>query len=306
MRMISRSFLKAALVTAACAGALTVQANAASEYVNFNFGAIAQNAAVSGSNSIDSILSSQLASQLSCSGCTVGASGSVYADQTWNGDGYVTGSSSKSLTLGTATYTAGSGSTPGQIGSTLSSSYTTFLSTISDGDSTCSGNPGCAITLTFSGLAAGTTIALSGFSYEIFADNSCTSSSSCSSLPTLEVSTGGTEKLLFDASAPPDTGNPLVAPYNAGTATPVGNSTVSPSQNPATAYQALGNWADSGGIVLSGDSVTFTDWPAAIGIGNLQLTVTPPSGVPEPSSMVLLGTLVGGALVSLRKKLRRA
>jgi hypothetical protein len=77
------------------------------------------------------------------------------------------------------------------------------------------------------------------------------------------------------------------------------NSVLSASE---AAPQYIGTW---NGSLNGATQLDFIDWPATIGIDNLYITFTPntQSTVPEPISVLLLGTVIGG--LALRKKLLR-
>jgi hypothetical protein len=65
----------------------------------------------------------------------------------------------------------------------------------------------------------------------------------------------------------------------------------------------------TGPIVLEipgGTELQFTDWPSEIGVSNLWVTFDPPppSRVPEPASIVLLGSCLLGLLTLIHRKMR--
>jgi hypothetical protein len=232
-------------------------------------------------------------SVLACAAC-VTVTGAV-ADQTYNGDGHVTGpgTGSKSLTLGDSEGATASNTTPA-IGAT-----DTFIANTNDS----SGQVSQQITIQFKNIVG---LTITGFDYEIFPDGSCTAlnSSSC----------GGTKvggyypnqpDLEFEAGNNTNGTDPLQAIYyGVAPGTTNGNAIHSPASgasNTELAPQLIGTWTGS----LTGvTELDFVDWPATIGIDNLTVSYTtyPPTTVPEPASIALLGTLV----VLLTKKLRRA
>jgi hypothetical protein len=233
-----------------------------------------------------------------CAGCSVtvlvsGSSIGAVADQAYNGDGHATGPStgSKSLTLGDS-----NGATTSTTTSSLNSSYDTFIANTTDGSGTVSNQ----ITLQFAGFA-GKSLTINSFDYEIFPDGTCAQLNAANCGGSL---TGGIypnqPDLAFEAGNNINGTDSVVATYYGVTpGTTNGNATHSPNSGGSStelAPQLIGTWTGS----LSGVSeLDFVDWPATIGIDNLNVSFSTP--VPEPASIVLLGTLV----VLLTKKLRR-
>jgi hypothetical protein len=136
-------------------------------------------------------------------------------------------------------------------------------------------------------IAAGSTIA---FDYEIFPDGTCPSLSNCgtnhANLPDLIFQINGVQQgpTLFG-----------VVPGTAGT---YANS---PLMSNETAPQAMGVFSMTVTSTLVNPKLSFVDWPATIGIDNLVITppVTTTAGVPEPASLVLLGS---GAVLAYRRR----
>ena len=249
-----------------------------------------------------------LAAAGGCPGCSVtvlvsGSSVGAVADQTYNGDGHVTGpgNGSTSLTLGDST-----GATASNTNSTIGSTDT-FIANTSDGKSQISQQ----ITLQFHGIAG---LTVTSFDYEIFPDGSCSAltSGSCGGAPTggiypnqpdLEFAAGTSTNGAVGAGGDtiqktyygvtPDTSNGMSGTID-GTAT---HSPNSGSSNSEAAPQLIGTW---NGSLTGATELDFVDWPATIGIDNLAISYNTTN--PEPASLVLLGTLVGGLL--LRKKLK--
>jgi hypothetical protein len=152
------------------------------------------------------------------------------------------------------------------------------------------------ITLQFAGFT-GKSLTFTSFDYEVFPDGTCAqlNPTNCGGTgdpnqPDLKFEAGnntnGTDTLQQTfLGVTPGTTN--------GTAT---HSPISGSTHSELAPQLIGTWTGS----LTGVSeLDFVDWPATIGIDNLNVSFSTP--VPEPASIVLLGTLV----FLLTKKLRR-
>jgi hypothetical protein len=97
-----------------------------------------------------------------------------------------------------------------------------------------------------------------------------------------------------------------VTPGTGGTYT---NSTVGSAvsgSNPETAPQLLFTAPAGGWSFASSQTLEFIDWPSTVGIDNLVLTSTnTPSAVPEPGSIILLGTVASGFFL-LARKMRKA
>jgi hypothetical protein len=231
-----------------------------------------------------------------CTGCsatvlTSGSSVGAVADQTYNGDGHVTGpgTGSKSLTLGTS-----NGATASNTTSTLDGSYDTFIANTSDSSSQISQQ----ITIQFKNI---TGLSVNSFDYEVFPDGTCTSltSSGCGG-----AASGGhypnQPDLEFEAGNNMNGSDSLVTTFWGATPGTTGSATHSPNSGSSSsekAPQAIGAWT---GDLTGVSELDFVDWPATIGIDNLNVSFTTPSPVPEPTGMILLGTAVGALLLRNR------
>jgi hypothetical protein len=235
-----------------------------------------------------------------CTGCTVtvytgGSSGAV-ADQTYNGEGHVTGPgtpATKSLTLGDS-----NGATQSNTTSTVNSTYDTFIANTNDS----SGQVSQQITVQFHGIAG---LTITSFDYEIFPDGTCSAltSGSCGGAPSngiypnqpdLEFAAGNSTNGTVGAGG--DTIQQTYYGITPGSGSD-GNTNNSPLSNSEAAPQLIGTWS---GSLTGATELDFVDWPATIGIDNLAISYNTTN--PEPASLILLGTLVGGLL--LKKKLK--
>jgi hypothetical protein len=276
--------------------AMNLSAHAASYTFSFNSPGLSENNTAS---QIATYMTNALVAN-GCTGCSVAVAGAV-VDTTYNGENNVVGPGGASLTLGNSNgATSNSSTTPG--------SPDNFLATTTDSSSPVS----TEISLAF----AGVTITNVSFDFEIFPNGTCPSLSSCGSYnsstgfyanqPDFEFTAGtgiigsGTAVDAFGSL-----GNGFVygvAPSstNAGAekAGNNGSSTRSPGNNPELAPQWIGV---SGALALSSvTDLNFIDWPATIGIDNLEITYTP-SRVPEPSSILLFSTVAGALLFRIRR-----
>ena len=265
--------------------------SAHADTITFDFNSLS-----SGNNSGQ--IATYMDGKLGCINC-VTVTGAV-ADKTYTGDNHVVGpgtgshAGKKSLTLGNT-----DGATASNANSVLNSSLDTFLANTSDKSSQISSE----IVMQFSGLF----ITGISFDYEIFPDGSCTSlsKSGCGGTssggiyphqPDFEFKADGSLVTAFGTNGV----QYGVAP---GTA-PIG-STHSPNSGTGHAElapQYIGTFSGGLGGVTQ---LEFIDWPATIGIDNLQITYRrPPPPVPEPSSILLLGSGLLASLTLLRRKLR--
>lgn len=208
-------------------------------------------------SSTDTQIAQYMDGLLGCVGCVTVSGASV--DTTYSGDSHVVGNNGKSLTLGTSDgATNNSTLTP-------TTTYDNFLSNVTNSASTVSNG----ITMTFSQA-----VNLKSFDFEIFPDASCPKSSSCPSLPDFELYINGSGTATFTQLA--------AFPAASGTD---GSSTKSPLGTELAA-QWIGTWS---GNLTNVTEIQFMDWPAAIGVDNIDVG----SQVPEPrGGAILLGGLL--------------
>jgi hypothetical protein len=259
-------------------------ASATSVTTLFNFNSLGENAtAAQISTYMDGVLSAA-----GCTGCSVTVQGAV-ADTTYNGEGHVTGPGSagpngtavKSLTLGTS-----DGATASNTTSVLNSSYDTFIANTNDASTQISNE----ITMKFSGF---TINGSASFDYEIFPDAANT--------PDFEFEAGTNSSGTDPAVASFGTNG---IQYGVAPGTTNGNTNNSPNSSTETSLQYIGTWS---GTLSNDNELDFVDWPATIGVDNLSISWTQSGGtspVPDPASVLLLGTVVAG--LALRKKIRKA
>jgi len=250
-----------------CGTAMSARAD-----IVFNFNSLA---AGSGNSANENAIATYMDGLLGCTNC-VTVTGAA-TDTTYNGDGHVVGPGGVSLTLGTSDGATSNSST------TPSGSDDTFLSNVTNGASTVSSE----IVITFSQA-----VTLKGFDYEIFPDASCPSPSNCS---------GGTPDFTFDTNGSTQIFNTnAVFPSSSGSD---GTSTHSPDSGTCSEWwcteqsaQYIGHWS---GTLTNVTQLDFIDWPAAIGVDNIDIA----SPTPEPRDGVFL--LAALVLVGLAgKKLR--
>lgn len=255
---------------------LALAAVASAGSVTFDFNSLSPGATTTQiANYMTAVL--QAAGCTGCTTATVTVTGAA-ADQNYNGEGYVVGPGGKSLTLGTSNNATSNSST------TVNSTYDTFIANTNDSSTQISNE----ITIKFSGFTINGSV---GFDYEIFPDGSCTALPCGSNTPDFEFDTSGSNPVTSFGTNGIQYG---VTPSSSGSD---GSSTKGPNGT-IVAPQYIGTWSGS----LSGvNELDFIDWPATIGVDNLTVSWNTP--VPDPSSVLLLGTVVAG--IALRKKLRK-
>jgi len=181
----------------------------------------------------------------------------------------------------------------------VNGSYDTFISNTNDSGSQLSQQ----ITLQFKNI---TGLTVNSFDSEVFPDVSCSQLDS--------THCGGSQSgghypnqpdLIFEAGNNTNGSDPTVATFwgvtpgtTNGTAT---HSPLSGSSSTEKAPQAIGTWSGS----LTGVSeLDFVDWPATIGMDNLNVSFYVPN--PEPASVFLFATAAVGAGLLFRKRARKA
>jgi hypothetical protein len=222
---------------------------------------------------------------IGCSGCVTVSRGVAVA-QEYNADGNVVGPglTGASLTLGNSNYAANNNVTPSAYGT---DNYISNMATQPNGSGDDQLSQGITITLTKGYTFTGTF----SFDYEIFPDISCQQ---------LTASACGGAKVNGHYPDQPDlafsaTGGTTNASQTFWGITPVnggadGDSTKSPDGSGEQAPQYIG---ESGNFTLVGvTTLSFQDWPAAIGVDNLKLVST----TPEPRGYAFI---LGGLMLAL-------
>jgi len=294
-----------------CGGLLLVAGAALPAFgttFTFNFNSLTGYSSSAGNQA--SSIASQLTTQLQtvCPSCTVTATSGAAAviDKTYTGEGYVVGPTSGGNmmpeTLGDTPGPTAGVNNPNVSGDVITSnsqySYSTlhsegftnqFLANTNDSSNQLASE----ISFQFSGL----TITGASFNFEAFPSNSGAGFE-------FEAgkNTNGADALIYSQNGVKPCGT--VNGCGGAPAGTDGSSTVSSNNSPETNAQYIGNWS---GSFAASTELDFVDWPPTIGVDNLTITFsTPPSGVPEPGSFVLLGTAALGAFLIARRRPRQA
>jgi len=251
--------------------------------LDFNFNSLSSGATAS---QIAAYMTNALQAS-GCTGCSVTVEGAV-ADQTYTADGNVVGpregNQYDSLTLGDSNGATNSNGT-------WNSSHDTFIANTSDSGDQVS----TEMSLMFTGL----TISSLSFDFEIFPDINCPSLSDCgshdSNLPDFEL-TAGTGTIGSGSAVTAFGTNGFV--YGVLPGTTNGTLKTSPDGSDELAPQYIGV---SGNLAVSNvTDLNFVDWPATIGVDNLQISYT--ADAPEPNSLLLAAIGFGLIGISLRRK----
>jgi hypothetical protein len=272
---MKRNFAGRSLAVLLVMGGMSLSAYAASYTFSFNAGLSENNTA----SQIATYMTNALVAN-GCTGCSVAVVGAV-VDTTYNGEGNVVGPGGVSRTLGNT-----DGATSNS--STSPTTSDNFLATTKDNSTPVS----TEISFAFTGL----TISNASFDFEIFPNGTCPSLSSCGSYNSTTHLYANQPDLEFTAGT---------GAIGSGTAvTAFGNNGFQYGNQPSgTTGTDIGV---SGALALSGvTDLNFIDWPATIGIDNLQISYTTTTNgngtVPEPSSILLFATVAGALLFRIRR-----
>ena len=254
--------------------------------VSFDFNALAQQSGGTNGVANTAAIQSYMNGVLGLQGSVVVGPGAI-ADRSYDGEGYVVGATTsvaaakyQAVTLGTSDGAATSARTTSGGVSCNAGGCTGNTDTFIRNDSF--GSPaGNAWSFTFAGWVTITSVS---FDYEIFPE--------AGNAPDFTFSTN-----LGTVAGWPKLG---LVPGSGGAASP---NTVSFNSTAELNKQLIGTgtWATPG---VGVNQLNFIDWPATIGIDNLTVNFTTTNTVPEPSTMLLLGS--GLVAFYARRKKRKA
>jgi hypothetical protein len=263
--------------------------------VTFNFNTMGSGAT---SSQIQTYMNGVLAGN-----ATVSVSPGAQADRGYNGDGHVVGSGNNlSRTLGTSEGNGGvvggtSGGTTCGAGGCSNTTNPTYMDTFIKNSSSYSSF--------FFDFSNNFIIDSVSFDYEIFPDGTCTvlANPGCGGA----ANGSGIYPNQPDFTFSTDLGQVFhtysATPPSANNDSPLSTTELTPQLAPVNTASLVFNVAGS-------NVLTFADWPATIGIDNLVITWhTQPTGsaaVPEPASLLLLGSGLVGVGIRARKRRQTA
>jgi len=309
---MTKRLLTTSLATAMCLLGASRAAQAGT--VTFSFDTMASGPSLanpSGDTLDNSIIQTYMRTMLGCAAC-VNVTGFASVDHAYTGDGHVVGgasgaTSAPSKTLGTTDGAA--------LGASTNGANDNFLKNYS---------PNTWFQIEFIGI----TVQSFSFDYEIFPDGTCTNITSTagpavncgtsnSNLPDMTFSTNLAAVAQYWQAKTPGTsgGSTYVESPCTDTSSTTTGLNCTASTGTAGSYlgheltpQLMGSYS----LASAPAGLTtfkFTDWPATIGIDNLNITFTNNGGgsgqsaVPEPATMFLVGTGLVAAYRRRRKLL---
>jgi len=297
---MTKRLLTTSLAAAICLLGAAPVAHAGTVTYSFDTMAVGTSLANPAGNTLDNgIIQTYMRTLLTanCATCSMTVGGNASVDQGYTGDGHVVGGASGATSVTPKTL----GTTDGAaLGASTNGANDNFIKNLS---------PNTSFSFAFTGL----TIQSVSFDYEIFPDGSCTNitsgagpaincGTSNANLPDMTFSTNLGQIFHYYAVTP--TGTYVESPCTDTDVNTIGINCTA-STGTAGTYagheltpQLIGTTAL---LNLNGaTTLTFTDWPATIGIDNLKVNFTA-NPVPEPASMLLLGT---GLAMAARRRMK--
>ena len=265
-----------------CAGIIALLGSAVSARADYVFNFNSPSLHLSNSDQ-SAAIATYMEGIIGCSNCVTVSAGVAVAQQ-YNADGNVVGPNGVALDLGN---TDGATNNSGPVGSYGSDYYISNMATNANGSGDNQLSQGIVITFTHGFSLTGTF----SFDYEIFPDITCQvlNSSNCGALqsnghylnqPDLDFTANG--------STPVSTTFWGVTP-----GTTNGTSVKSADSSNELAPQLIGTWS---GTLTGATSLSFMDWPAAIGVDNLKLATPEPRGYALLLGGLMLAFFVGTKL----------
>jgi hypothetical protein len=270
--------------------------SASASIVLFDFNGLASGVGATGGTGTYGSIQNYMRSLLT-GGATVTVSAGVVTDKTYTGDGHVVGPGTtlaQPVTLGT------SDRDPNLTANQHLTTYDTFIH-----NDTSTSPASTNWSFVFSGFV----IDRISFDYEIFPDGTCTAltTTACGGTglpnrPDMTVTAGVTQLFHYYGQTPGTggTSSPYVESPCTDLTTGGGTSCVGTTE---AAPQLIGT---TGWLNVGSNSFNFMDWPAMIGIDNFQIDYHtnpgPTAAVPEPGTMILLGSGLAAAFARRKKR----
>jgi len=238
---------------------------ASAGWVNFDFNSVALTNGTGTNATVQTYMTQQLNLQAPGSGMTVTVTGAT-ATNSYTGDGHVIGPAlNKPLTLGT---------TDGAVTPTsVQKAADTFIATLG--------------TDTEIDMVFNKNIYQISFDYEIFPNGNCPTGCTGSNLPDFTFMANGTTYVHTYGVTP---GSDPAEPWKTSS---LSSNELAPQLGPKNVVFTF-----AGGV----NSLRFIDWPVTIGVDNVKVNTTP---VPEPASMLLLGSGLAAAYAKRRRDQRK-